>query len=309
MSSINQSLSVVFFGNEQLSTGITESKTPSFEALLSSNHRVKALVMSKRGKSTSKDIQSIEKTAKDHEIPVIYSEKIDNNIEEIRKLDADIGVLAAFGQLLPAELLAMFPKGIINIHPSLLPQYRGPTPVEQAILDNAKNTGVSIIQLSEAMDAGPIFAQKSVEIPEHINSPELAKLLADVAAPVLLKVLSDIAANTAKPWVQDEAKATFCTLISKADGQINWKKSAHQLDSEIRAYAGWPGSQTVLAGKDVIITEVSIGKSQGNPGKTFMSHNGELGVYAGKDSLTIKQIKPVGKREMTGAEFARGYLK
>lgn len=299
-------LSVVFFGNEQLSTGVTTPTNPSLKALVDSNFEVKALVLSKKGRT--EDFAAIE-VAKKHGIPTMLTADIAGELDKLRGLSADIGVLAAFGQILPNELLSAFPRGIINIHPSLLPKYRGPTPIEQAILDGQDKTGVSIIKLSQKMDAGDIYNQIPVDIPDHINSGDLAELLARVGSELLLNVLRAIEDNTASLIHQDESLATYCKLIKKTDGKIDWNKSATQLEREIRAYSKWPGSYTSLGGKDVIITGAQLDKSQGAPGETFMSQNGELGVHCGKQSLIITTIKPAGKTEMTGSDFARGYLR
>lgn len=301
-----EKLSVVFFGNEQLSTGVTTPANPSLKALINSNFEVKALVLSKKGRP--EDFAALE-IAKKRNIPTILTADIKDHLAELSKLGADIGVLAAFGQLLPKNLLSIFPKGIINIHPSLLPKYRGPTPIEQAILDGQSKTGVSIIKLGQKMDAGDIYAQKTVDIPDHMNSGDLAELLARIGSTLLLNVLDAIENGTASPIHQDESLATYCKLIKKTDGRIDWTKPATQLEREVRAYSKWPGSYTTLGGKDVIITSALLDESQGTPGETFMSQNGELGVHCGKDSLLITKIKPAGKSEMSGSDFARGYLK
>ncbi len=303
--SINN-LSVVFFGNEQLSTGVTEPANPSLKALIDQNYDIKAVVLSKKGKSEDFAVYNL---AKKHGIPAILTANIADEIHNLREFKADIGVLAAFGQMLPKELLKAFPLGIINIHPSLLPKYRGPTPIEQAILDGLDKTGVSIIKLGAKMDAGDIYAQTQIDIPAFINSGDLAELLAKTGADLLLESLNAIANQTAKLTPQDESQATYCRLITKKNGEIDWGKSATNLEREIRAYSKWPGSFTKLGGRDVIITAARLNQSQGTPGKTFMSQNGELGIYCGKDSLIINTIKPAGKNEMSGPDFARGYLR
>lgn len=301
-----KNLSIVFFGNEQLSTGVTNTSNPSLNALIDNNFAVKALVLSKKG--NSKAFAAVE-VAKKHNIPVLLTADVANDTHKIKELNADIGVLAAFGQLLPQELLTIFPKGIINVHPSLLPKYRGPTPVEQVILDGKKETGVSIIKLGKKMDAGDIYAQANVSVPPHINSGDLAELLAKVGSSLLLDTLNLLINGEANPVAQDESKATYCNLIKKSAGMMDWHKPATVLEREIRAYSKWPSSYTNLGGKDVAIIDARVDKSQGKSGETFMSQNGELGIYCAKDALIINTIKPAGKNEMSGADFARGYLR
>lgn len=268
--------SVVFFGNEKLATGL-----PAAEPLIR-----------QAAKAAGFQIEKV----------------ITGRLSELGGHQAELAVLAAYGRLIPQSVLDEFPLGIINVHPSLLPAYRGPTPVEQAILDGVTKTGVSIMKLTKGMDEGPIYKQKALHLTGHETKPELAKKLQQMGANLIKEVLSSIAAGAAcKARRQPHPnRATYSRLITKRDGLMDWSKPAQQLEREIRAYSGWPGSHTTLAGKEIIITKARVTKASGRPGEASVS-NKQLLVFCGQDALLIEQLKPAGKQEMTGPEFLSGY--
>lgn len=261
----NPSKTILFFGNEKLATGIVAEPLIS-QALINNGYEIEALVTGK----------------------------------EIPKHSAKLAVLAAYGKILPQSVLDEFPLGIINVHPSLLPQYRGPTPIEQAILDGTTKTGVSIMRLSSEMDAGLIYKQKAIHLRGNETKAALASQLQALGAELLLEVLPAVLDGSLKPRQQPHPeRATYCKLIKKADGQLDWQKPAAQLEREVRAYTGWPGSFTKLADKDVIITQASVATTK--PDKS-------LAIEAGDGNfLVIEKLKSAGKREMTAQEFLAGH--
>jgi methionyl-tRNA formyltransferase len=302
--------SIIFFGNEQLATGVKSTESPVFSSLLSSPHKLKALVLHADSRSRP---TNIERLAHEHHIPIIKTRNLKATASQLTKLKADVGVLAAFGHMVPESVINIFKHGILNIHPSLLPRYRGPTPIEQAILDGQGNTGVSIMQLVAAMDAGPVFAQAEVSIDKSMNSAQLAESLAIKGSQLLLKTLNQLSRGKLLPKPQDDSKATYCKLISKADGRINWHKPAEQIEREIRAYYGWPGSYTQLAGRDVTITKAHVLPTNQPASKPadyeVVKETGALIIQCGKGALYVEKLKPAGKSEMSAADFSRGYLK
>ena len=188
--------SLVFFGNEQLATGYTAEDAPIFTTLIESGYELKALILKQKVKNLDDLAKlSVVRVAHAHNIPVICVENEKQLLEQLHKLDADVGILASFGKIVSGDILDSFPKGIINIHPSLLPLYRGPTPIGQALLDGVPMTGVSIIQLGEQMDAGPVFVQEKVEIGIHESKLVLAERLASLGANILEDHLDGIIAG------------------------------------------------------------------------------------------------------------------
>lgn len=266
---------ILFFGNEKLATGLTEVKPVIRQAITDAGFELEQIITGPP--------------------------------QTLRPHSAKLAVLAAYGYVVPRSVLDQFSKGILNIHPSLLPQYRGSSPVEQAILDGVTKTGVSIMHLSPKMDEGPIYKQKVVHLTGNETKAELASRLQRLGAELLLQVLPDIIADRLKPRAQPHAdRATYTRKLTKADGLIDWRKPALQLEREIRAYAGWPNSRTNLAEREVIITMASVLKRRGSTGKPLIE-SGKLIIFCGQDALAIEQLKPAGKPQMSAQAFLAGY--
>ena len=232
----------------------------------------------------------------------------------ITPLQPVVGVLVSFGRIIPQDIIDLFEPGIINLHPSLLPLYRGPSPIETAILHNDALTGVSIMQLSAKMDAGPVYAQQTLNLAEYraqhgaeFNKVSLYQQLGMMGATLLIKTLPQITSGTLHPIAQDDTKVSYCRLVTKEDGHLDWTKPAAQLENEIIAYAGWPGSRTTLGGIDVTITKaVAVSTDEA-------SKQHPLVIPAGLDQngkttyLRIISLKPAGKQNMSAAAFYNGY--
>jgi methionyl-tRNA formyltransferase len=300
------SKTVVFFGNERLATAVTTT-APTLHALIEAGYRVPAVVSSHKT-ADSRSVRSLEiqKVADEYAIPLLTPRKVQTIAHELQAFQPDIGVLVAYGQIIPQAILDVFPLGIINIHPSLLPAHRGPTPVENAILTGEKHTGVSIMQLTKEMDAGPVFDQTSVILSGQETKQELAEKLLLLGSQRLTTLLPDILSQRLKAIPQDDSQATYDRLINKSDGQIDWAKPAVTLEREIRAYLDWPGSYTQLGGKTVTITAAQVVNKAGAPGTRELTKKSLL-IYCGTEALQIKQLKPADKQEMPVEAFLNGY--
>lgn len=268
---------IVFFGNEKLATGIPAPQPVIRNAVVAAGFELEQVVTGK--------------------------------LSELRPHEARLAVLAAYGRIMPQSVLDQFPLGIINVHPSLLPLHRGPTPIEQAILEGVTKTGVSIMRLSAGMDEGPIYKQKSIHLTGNESKAELTRHLQQLGGKLLLEVLPFIADGSLKARAQPHPdRATYSHLLMKEDGVIDWNKPAKQIEREIRAFLGWPGSRATLFSKDVIVTQAHVSKESGTAGQTEVKEK-EMLVYTSSGSLVIERLKPAGKNEMTAAEFIRGYAK
>jgi methionyl-tRNA formyltransferase len=300
------SKTVVFFGNERLATGVSTT-APTLQALIKAGYHVAAVVANfERAVSRSARDLEIAAIAEQHGIPVLLPNKPADIADELRAFNADAAVLVAYGKIVPQSVIDRFSGGILNIHPSLLPLHRGPTPLESVILDGSTETGVSVMQLAAKMDAGPVFAQRTVPLTGKETKQELADRLISIGANMIIDVLPTVLDGSANPKPQHDAVATYDNLIDKTVGVIDWTKSAAQLERQIRAYAVWPKSHTQLAGKDVAITSAKIIKQSGAPGQ--ISINGtSLIVHCGQDSLEITSLTPAGKKEMTAESFINGH--
>lgn len=225
-------------------------------------------------------------------------------INQLAQTVAEFAVLASYGKLLPQAALTQF-KAIINVHPSLLPKWRGPSPVEAAILSGESETGVSLMRLIAQMDAGPIYAQDRVKLDGTENQSGLRRKLAEVGRDLLLDKLPEILAGTLQAEPQDETQVTYCRLLKKTDGLLDWSQPAEALERQIRAYADWPKSRSRLLDKDVVVTEAVVDSRQLVPGQVEAKDERIL-VGCGQHSLRITRLKPAGRAEMSTAEFVRG---
>lgn len=302
---------LVFFGNERLATGVTTT-APTLRALLREGYEVLAVVSNyERGVSRSGRSLEIEVLASQYNVPFLLPKRLSDIHSELAALNADAGVLVAYGKMVPESIIKLFRHGIINIHPSDLPLHRGPTPVESVILEGSQTTAVSIMQLVKGMDAGPLYAKQQVTLTGLETKQELANLLLDAGSELIIQSLPDILSGKLHPTPQDETRASYDSLISKNDGTIDWNKSAVRIEREIRAYAGWPKSRTRLASIDVIVTAahvLGVDEQISNAGHVAANTaDGSIHIATTEGTLAIDRLKPAGKNEMDSASFLAGY--
>ena len=276
--------------------------------LVEQGYKIKALVISQAPTRSrqSKELAVVQ-TAKRHGISIINVSEAKDIASLLQHIDAQIGVLSAFGQIVPKTVINLFPSGIVNIHPSLLPKYRGSSPIEQAILDGVDTTGVSLMDLNEHMDTGPIYTQSELQLNKTESKAELTNSLTELGAKLLKDHLPEIINGELTALAQDHDQASYTARIKKEDGQIDWNKSAERLNKEVRAYQGWPGSTTTLAGTSLKILEAQNINEQGPAGEHFKIGKSSFGVYAQEGALQIDRLQPVGKKPMTGGDFINGY--
>ena len=179
--------------------------------------------------------------AEKYDIPVAQPDKISNWKAEIENLKPDLGIIAAYGQILPKDILDIPQYGFINVHPSLLPKYRGPSPIQAAILNGDENTGVTIMRISEKMDSGPILSQKEMEINQGETFLSLHDKLAKVGSELLLDILPKLSKGQAYLENQEESQATYTKILKREDGKIDWQLPARNIERQIRAFDPWPG--------------------------------------------------------------------
>ncbi|MBI3335304.1 MAG: methionyl-tRNA formyltransferase, partial [Candidatus Portnoybacteria bacterium] len=224
-----------------------------------------------------------------------------------------IGITAAYGAIIPQEVIKKFRYGILNIHPSLLPKYRGPSPVQSTIMNGDTVAGVSIIKLNEKVDSGDIIAQKEFVIDKSYTAGQLHSLLFRLGANILLEILGLWISGRIIPQRQDESEASYTAFIKKDDGLIDWNESAQKIERKIRAYQPWPSVYTFFGHRGKILRVQLLDAqikdpltSHSEPGN-IVRKDQELYVECGQDSLFIKKLRPEGKKEMSGEEFLRGY--
>lgn len=237
--------------------------------------------------------------------------------EHFKKLKPDLVVVAAYGKMIPSWLLELPPCGCLNIHPSLLPKYRGPSPIQSAILNGDEETGVTIILLDEEMDHGDVVSSIKYQVLSIITSKQLSQALAESGAKLLVEILPDWLDNKVKPRPQDHEKVTFTKLLTREDGKVNWCQPAAAIERMARAYGDWPGIWTTWNGKRLKLLKISILNKQvgcaNNPAPGYVwqtdEQNKKLAVNTQPGSIVLEQIQLEGRESMSGQEFLRGYPK
>lgn len=301
------SKTIVFFGNERLATAVS-TDAPILRSLIEAGYKIAAVITPNQATikhSRKSRLLEVSLIAQAANIPHLSLTSLKDSLPAIAKYKADVGILAAFGKIVPQSIIDLFPYGIVNIHPSLLPLHRGPIPIEAPILNGEPTTGVSLMQLVAAMDAGPIYDQVEIKLTGRETKPELAATLAQLGAQRLISVLPIIFNGQLKPRAQDENGASYDKKITAGDGSIDFTKPAIFLEREIRAYLGWPRSKTTINNQPLIITSAHVIAGKAKPGEIKLSDQ-QLVFGTSADMLAIDRLQPAGGREMRIAEYLRG---
>ncbi|MDX1766252.1 MAG: methionyl-tRNA formyltransferase [Candidatus Saccharimonadales bacterium] len=297
---------VIFFGNEQLASGITTT-APLLRSLIDNDYIICYIILSQKHVTSRPQKQpAVETIAAQHNIPVLKPDKLSDIHDQIVSSQADVGILAAYGRIVPQETIDLFEHGILNLHPSLLPKYRGSSPIEASILSGDDSTGISLMKLVSEMDAGPVFGFSEVPIAKDATKQQLHDDLMQAGVGLLENLLPEILENNLNPLQQDHDSATYSERLDKSAGQIDWNKPAEQIEREVRAYAGWPGSYSTVNEIKFAVTQATVATMKGPVGTPFEADK-QLGIYCGENALIIEKLKPAGKKEMPAEAFLNGY--
>lgn len=295
--------------------GTPEFGLPALDSLVSSEHQVVAVyTQPDRPAGRGRGILSsaVKKKALAYGLPVLQPFSLRQSEEKERLVDLrpDVIVVAAFGLLLPRSILDIPPLSCLNIHPSLLPRHRGPSPVAATILSGDEVAGVSLMLMEESMDTGPILAQQQITVSPLDTTGSLTARLAQIGAKLLIEILPLWFEGGLTLEPQDNEKATYSRLISKEDGEIDWHRPAIEILRRVRAFQPWPGCYTTWQGKLMkIIDAVPLLGGGGEPGKVIATKERQgvtVGVQAGEGVLGLLQVQLEGKRAMAAEEFVRG---
>ena len=253
--------------------------------------------------------------AEKYNIPIEQPVKVKDIVSKIKNMNPELIIVAAFGQIFPKEILEIPKYGCLNVHPSLLPKYRGPSPAQFTILDGEKESGVTIMLIDDKIDHGPIVSQRKMEVEEKETAQGLHDKLALLGARLLIEIIPKWIKKEITPEDQDETKTTFTKILRREDGKIDWQKPAETLEREIRAYFPWPGSYALWQDRGQTI-KIKIIKSRTlkSPdekhypiGQVLIVPQNEIGVQCGKDFLVVEKLQMEGKKEMTAEDFLRGH--
>ena len=295
--------------------GTPEFAVASLESLVRSQDQVVAVYTQPdkpAGRGRSLTPSAVKEAALTRKLPVVQPTSL-KEAEVVRQLagfQPDVIVVAAYGQILPQPVLDIPEYGCINIHPSLLPECRGASPVAAAILAGDEFTGVSIMLMDSGLDTGPVLAQETVSISPEDTTGSLTAKLSQTAARLLPEVLARWTRGEIKPKPQNEAEATYSTPITKEEGEIDWRLPAVDIERRVRAFQPWPGCYTGRRGKrlEIIVAVPLVGGGPAGVGRVIaLNREGAaFGVNTGNGILGVSKVHLEGKRVMSAAEFARG---
>ncbi len=301
------SLRVVFFGTPQFAV-------PSLRALVESPHQVAAVVTQPdrpRGRGRRLSPSPVKSLAHEAGLTVLTPDSLRDEafLQEMEQMRPDIGVVVAYGKILPREVLDLPPYGCINVHASLLPKYRGAAPIAWALLQGEVVTGVSVIRMVERLDAGDILMARTISIGEEEDALELGERLARVGAEALIDTLQGLEEGTLRPIPQREEEASYAPRLKKSDGELRWEQTAEMLHRRVRALVPWPGAFTFWEGKRLKVHRASVreGPSLGKPGQVVRASGGDLWVQTGDGYLALVEIQLEGRPSMRATVFLQGY--
>lgn len=300
-------MKVLFMGTPDFAVG-------ALEALVKSEHEVVGVVTQPdKPKGRGKELQfpPVKECAVKYGIPVFQPVKVKNAeaVETLRSFGADIFVVAAFGQILSKEILEMPKYGCVNIHASLLPKYRGAAPIQWAVIDGEKESGVTIMQMDMGIDTGDMLLKRAVPLAEKETGESLYEKLSALGAEMIVEVLPQIEAGTVKREKQDDSLSTHAGRLDKALGRIDWNKSAAEIERLVRGLNSWPSAYTSWNGKTLKVWEADVCEEAagGEPGTVARVTKGEIAVNTGEGLLLLKSVQLEGKKRTMVKDFLLGY--
>ncbi|NPA58336.1 MAG: methionyl-tRNA formyltransferase [Aquificae bacterium] len=296
--------------------GTPDFAVQSLKKLINSRHQVVGVITQPdkpKGRGKKLSPPPVKVVAQEHSIPVFQPEKLKNNrqlLEELKKLEPDIFVVVAYGKIIPEEFINLPKHKTINVHASLLPEYRGAAPIHRALMEGKDKTGVCIMEITKELDAGDVYACKELPISDRDDIISLHDKLAEEGAELLLEVLDGIEKGKAVKKPQEHHKSTYAKPIKKEEGKIDWNRSAREIFNLVRALKVWPKAYTDFRGQQVKILDASVvdENSTGEAGKVVSIKKGEgFVVQTGRGKLLIKKIQFPSGKPISGDEAVRGY--
>ncbi|ARU62381.1 methionyl-tRNA formyltransferase [Tumebacillus avium] len=295
--------------------GTPDFAVPCLDALIENGYEVVAVVTQPdrpKGRKGELTPPPVKVAALRHNLPVLQPEKVraEEALQELEAFNADLLVTAAYGQILPKRLLDMPRLGCINVHASLLPRWRGGAPIHRSILEGDANSGVTIMRMVQALDAGDMISQVVVPIAEADTVSSLHDKLAAAGSKLLIETLPSIANGTHTETPQDESLVTYSPNLSRDDERIDWSRDARTLYNQVRGLNAWPVAFTTFSHKVMKIWQARINEEESaptaEPGTVVKTTDDSIIVQCGKGTLALLEIQPAGKRRMLVTEYLRG---
>lgn len=301
---VEKNLKIVYMGTPDFSATVLKG--------LVENYKVRAVVSQPDrmvGRNKEVRLTPVKQVANDNTILVIQPEKIKEAVDEVLAFEPDLIITCAYGQIIPKAILDYPRLGCINVHASLLPKLRGGAPIHRCILEGHSKTGITIMYMSEKMDAGDMIMQREIEIENEDTAETLHDKLSILGRDLLLEALPSIINGTNERTKQDESQVTYGFNISREDEKLDFNKTSRQIYNHIRGLNSWPGAYTKLDGKILKIwsSRVSDNVPQGFNGTITAIYKDGFGVKTANGEIVVTEVQMEGKKRMSGADFANGY--
>ena len=298
--------------------GTPEFALPSLRKICASQHRIATVVTApdrRRGRGQRELPTPVAQEAERAGLPVIKTASLKSaeTQRQLRALEVDAAVVVAFGLIVPPALLEWPPHGCVNLHPSLLPKYRGASPIHAPILAGEQETGVTTMLMDEGLDTGAMLMQERVEIPDGANAGDLHDLLAELGAVLLVRTLTSLQAGTLQPVPQDDARASYAPKVDKVE--IDWTAAAGEIVRTVHGLSPYPGVHTAWKGKRLKVLRARsveaghVGETEKGalPGTFVELASDGPRVAAGEGSVVLREVQPEGRAVMSGLDFVRGF--
>ena len=291
--------------------GTPDFAAASLEALIASRHEIQAVVTQpdkpkgRKGELTPSPVKVI---AKREGIKVYQPLKVrdEDFVKTLRAYNPDVMVVVAFGQIIPLSILKMPKYGCVNIHGSLLPKYRGAAPIQWAVLDGEKETGITTILMDEGIDTGDILLKKTIKIDADETSGSLFDKLMALGAKTILETLDELEKGSLTPTKQGESPTAYAKMLTKAMGLIDFTRSAKELDCFVRGMDPWPSAYTLLAGKTLKLWKVRAVEKSGKAGSVIEIGKESFTIACGEGAIEVLEVQLEGKKRMSAGDFLKG---
>jgi methionyl-tRNA formyltransferase len=293
--------------------GTPDFAVPSLNALISSGHQVVGVfTQPDRPKGRSKQVAEspVKRAARTAGLTVYQPERVrrPESVELVKSLGPELMVVVGYGQIIPQTIIDLPKYGILNVHASLLPRYRGAAPIQWAIANGETQTGVTIMQIDAGLDTGDMLLKASVPIAEDETAPELSTRLASLGAGLLIEALQQISTQSVRREKQNEAEATYAPVLKKEDGLIDWSRPARQIYNRLRGFAPWPGAYTTFRGYQLLVLSARVAEiSRASPGTLQSDRRTLLAACGDNSALELLGVQLGGKNRMSAQAFINGY--
>ncbi len=293
--------------------GTPEFAVPSLEAVARQHEVAAVFTQPDRPKGRAQQLaqSAVKMAALELGIPVHQPERVrrPESFALLQSLAADIMIVVGYGQIIPQNIIDLPRFGILNVHASLLPKYRGAAPIQWAIANGERETGVTIMQIDAGLDTGAMLLKGSLKIWPDETAPELSARLAPPGAELLVEAVGQMEAGTARPEKQDDRQATLARILTKEDGVVTWSDAAARIYNRYRGFYSWPGSYTTFRGQQLSITAMrpGAGARDAQPGRLVREKRRLLVACGEGSALELLEVQPAGKKRMAAEAFLNGY--